>query len=275
MPFRGRPILVGEVGWPSRGRMREQALPSPLDQARFVREMLVMADRDGLAINLMEGIDQPWKRSAGGDGRRLLGGAGRGAAAQVPAERAGLGGTPLARGSGRQCGAGSAGDPLGRGPANAAPSPGLGHPGHGRAGSRLFSRAGQPRRCHEQPRSPRLGARLGRTRHRRSERGPRRPGPPHRRAGRADPGLAADPACPRAAAARGGHPGRCARLAQAGDAVWLSPRRRSASPSTAATGISRPPRTRRRWRASWRWRGSDGATGERWESVSARRRRWP
>jgi hypothetical protein len=60
--FPGKPILVGEVGWPSRGRMREQALPSPLDQARFVREMLVMAARDGLAINLMEGIDQPWKR---------------------------------------------------------------------------------------------------------------------------------------------------------------------------------------------------------------------
>jgi glucan 1,3-beta-glucosidase len=60
--FPGKPILVGEVGWPSRGRMREQALPSPLDQARFVREMLVMADRGGLAINLMEGIDQPWKR---------------------------------------------------------------------------------------------------------------------------------------------------------------------------------------------------------------------
>jgi glucan 1,3-beta-glucosidase len=60
--FPAKPILIGEVGWPSRGRMREQALPSPLDQARFVREMLVVAERDGLAINLMEGIDQPWKR---------------------------------------------------------------------------------------------------------------------------------------------------------------------------------------------------------------------
>jgi glucan 1,3-beta-glucosidase len=60
--FPGKPILIGEVGWPSRGRMREQALPSPLDQARFVREMLVTAARDALAINLMEGIDQPWKR---------------------------------------------------------------------------------------------------------------------------------------------------------------------------------------------------------------------
>ncbi|HSO42151.1 MAG TPA: hypothetical protein VLR47_04810, partial [Rhodospirillales bacterium] len=58
----GKPILIGEVGWPSRGRMRERALPSPVNQARFVREMLVMAERDGLAINLMEGMDQPWKR---------------------------------------------------------------------------------------------------------------------------------------------------------------------------------------------------------------------
>ncbi|MGZ8996607.1 MAG: glycoside hydrolase family 17 protein, partial [Rhodospirillales bacterium] len=58
----GKPILIGEVGWPSRGRMRERALPSPVNQARFVREMLVMAEREDLAVNLMEGIDQPWKR---------------------------------------------------------------------------------------------------------------------------------------------------------------------------------------------------------------------
>ena len=60
--FAGKPILIGEVGWPSRGRMREEALPSPVNQARFVREMLALAERQGLAVNLMEGIDQPWKR---------------------------------------------------------------------------------------------------------------------------------------------------------------------------------------------------------------------
>lgn len=60
--FPGKPILIGEVGWPSRGRMRERALPSPANQARFVREILALAARDGLAINLMEGVDQPWKR---------------------------------------------------------------------------------------------------------------------------------------------------------------------------------------------------------------------
>lgn len=60
--FPGKPILIGEVGWPSRGRMRADALPSPVNQARFVREMLALAEREGLAVNLMEGIDQPWKR---------------------------------------------------------------------------------------------------------------------------------------------------------------------------------------------------------------------
>lgn len=60
--FPGKPILIGEAGWPSQGRMREEALPSPVNQVRFVREMLVLAAREGLAINLMEGIDQPWKR---------------------------------------------------------------------------------------------------------------------------------------------------------------------------------------------------------------------
>ena len=32
--FPGKEILIGEVGWPSAGRMREGALPSPANQAR-------------------------------------------------------------------------------------------------------------------------------------------------------------------------------------------------------------------------------------------------
>lgn len=60
--FPDRPVFIGEAGWPSAGRMREGARPSPLNQARFVRELLVRAAAEGIGINLIEAFDQPWKR---------------------------------------------------------------------------------------------------------------------------------------------------------------------------------------------------------------------
>lgn len=64
--FSGKPVMIGEAGWPSQGRMREGALPSPLNQARFVRGLLVAAQRDGFRINFIEAFDQPWKRQLEG-----------------------------------------------------------------------------------------------------------------------------------------------------------------------------------------------------------------
>jgi exo-beta-1,3-glucanase (GH17 family) len=60
--FPGKPILIGEVGWPSAGRRREGAVPSLVNQARFVREFAVAAAREGLRYNIIEAFDQPWKR---------------------------------------------------------------------------------------------------------------------------------------------------------------------------------------------------------------------
>lgn len=60
--FPGKDILLGEVGWPSAGRMREGALPSPANQARVVQEVLAIGKRDGFRVNLIEAFDQPWKR---------------------------------------------------------------------------------------------------------------------------------------------------------------------------------------------------------------------
>ena len=60
--FAGKPVFIGEAGWPSAGRMREGALPSRVNQARFVRELLTMAEREGIGVNLIESFDQPWKR---------------------------------------------------------------------------------------------------------------------------------------------------------------------------------------------------------------------
>lgn len=54
-------IVVGEVGWPSHGDQVGLAQATPRNQARFVREFAVRANKIGLEYFLMEGIDQPWK----------------------------------------------------------------------------------------------------------------------------------------------------------------------------------------------------------------------
>ncbi|NJL08466.1 MAG: beta-1,6-glucan synthase, partial [Methylacidiphilales bacterium] len=60
--FPGKEILIGEAGWPSAGRMREGALPSPANQARVIHDLLELAKRDGYRVNVIEAFDQPWKR---------------------------------------------------------------------------------------------------------------------------------------------------------------------------------------------------------------------
>ena len=60
--FAGKDILIGEVGWPSQGRMREGALPSPANQARVLAGVVAAAKEDGWKVNLIEAYDQPWKR---------------------------------------------------------------------------------------------------------------------------------------------------------------------------------------------------------------------
>ncbi|GHU12342.1 beta-1,6-glucan synthase [Betaproteobacteria bacterium] len=60
--FGGKPLLIGETGWPGAGRQREASLPSRVNQARFVREFVHLAHAQGWNYNLIEAIDQPWKR---------------------------------------------------------------------------------------------------------------------------------------------------------------------------------------------------------------------
>ncbi|MDD3442299.1 MAG: glycosyl hydrolase [Sulfurimonas denitrificans] len=59
-------ILIGETGWPSEGRMREDALPSKINQAIFIREFVKLADANGWSYNIIEAFDQPWKRVSEG-----------------------------------------------------------------------------------------------------------------------------------------------------------------------------------------------------------------
>ena len=59
--FAGKPIWVGETGWPAAGRQRAGAVPGGVEQSQFVSELLARGST--LNYNLIEGFDQPWKRS--------------------------------------------------------------------------------------------------------------------------------------------------------------------------------------------------------------------
>jgi hypothetical protein len=64
--FPSKEILIGEVGWPSAGRMREGALPSPANQARVIQDVLALAKRENFRVNMIEAYDAPWKRALEG-----------------------------------------------------------------------------------------------------------------------------------------------------------------------------------------------------------------
>src|SRR6202021_2219374 len=78
LAFPGKEILIGETGWPSEGRMPDGALPSRTNQARIVSEMLDLAKRENIRINLIEAYDSLWKRegegTVGGNGGLFDGG---------------------------------------------------------------------------------------------------------------------------------------------------------------------------------------------------------
>ena len=64
--FPGKPILIGEVGYPSSGDTIKQAVPSFGAQAAFVRQFVARAAADRLDYFLIEAYDQPWKQTEEG-----------------------------------------------------------------------------------------------------------------------------------------------------------------------------------------------------------------
>ena len=64
--FAGKEVIIGEVGWPSAGRMREGALPSPANQARVIQDVLALGLREKFRVNVIEAFDAPWKRALEG-----------------------------------------------------------------------------------------------------------------------------------------------------------------------------------------------------------------
>ncbi len=67
--FPDKPILLGEVGWPSAGRQLRDAVPSQFNQTRFMRHFLELAHAEKAQYFAMEAFDQPWKVHEGEVGR--------------------------------------------------------------------------------------------------------------------------------------------------------------------------------------------------------------
>ena len=59
--FPGKRVSIGETGWPSRGRQRHDAVPSRVNQARFLREFMALAASKQFDYNFIEAFDQHWK----------------------------------------------------------------------------------------------------------------------------------------------------------------------------------------------------------------------
>ncbi|WP_179692225.1 glycoside hydrolase family 17 protein [Pseudomonas moraviensis] len=64
--FAPKDVMIGETGWPSEGRQRETALPSRVNEAKFIRGFVTLAEQEGWRYNLIEAFDQPWKRGSEG-----------------------------------------------------------------------------------------------------------------------------------------------------------------------------------------------------------------
>jgi len=64
--FPGRKIAIGETGWPSRGRQRRDALPSRINEARFLRDFIALSQASHFDYNFIEAFDQDWKYESEG-----------------------------------------------------------------------------------------------------------------------------------------------------------------------------------------------------------------
>ena len=61
--FPDKRIVIGEIGWPSDGIDIGAARASTVNQARFMRDFFVLAQKQHIQYFVMEAFDQPWKTS--------------------------------------------------------------------------------------------------------------------------------------------------------------------------------------------------------------------
>jgi exo-beta-1,3-glucanase (GH17 family) len=59
--FPGKPILIGEAGWPTQGRNRGPAATGVVNAAKHLRALAETAQKNGFDYNVVEAFDQVWK----------------------------------------------------------------------------------------------------------------------------------------------------------------------------------------------------------------------
>ena len=64
----GKPLVVGESGWPSAGPPNGTALPGLENQRRFIQDLTRYAQTHAVSVFLFEMFDEPWKNEMGGVG---------------------------------------------------------------------------------------------------------------------------------------------------------------------------------------------------------------
>ena len=64
--FVGKPVWVGETGWPAAGRQRAGARPGVFEQTLLIRQLASRVAAEAVPINVIEAFDQPWKRALEG-----------------------------------------------------------------------------------------------------------------------------------------------------------------------------------------------------------------
>ncbi len=59
--YPNKPIIIGEVGWPSDGQIREQAVPNPVNQRRIIQEVVEWSKANKVELYIFELFDEKWK----------------------------------------------------------------------------------------------------------------------------------------------------------------------------------------------------------------------
>ncbi len=64
--FPSKHVFIGEIGWPSEGQWVRGAEPSQINQAKFIRNFLNVANEERIDYSIIEAFDTPWKRNIEG-----------------------------------------------------------------------------------------------------------------------------------------------------------------------------------------------------------------
>jgi glucan 1,3-beta-glucosidase len=64
----GKPVVIGETGWPSAGPPNGPAAPGRENQEKFTRDLFRYARARAVSVFVFEMFDEPWKSEAGGVG---------------------------------------------------------------------------------------------------------------------------------------------------------------------------------------------------------------